>query len=132
MTTITSIILRVESMIKKPIVENHTFFSAFTFSKISSFAYHFYRNTAFIISNLQKDFHQDNLSFVCLQFYKHNRQNILADNIFLSYTSKESIEMTVKDSYFISSPSIQKTKVSINFITKCSCFGFYISAIKDW
>ena len=34
-----------------------------------------------MISNLQKDFHQDNLSFVCLQFYKHNCLTILADNI---------------------------------------------------
>ena len=25
--------------------------------------------------------HQDNLSFVCLQFYKHNCLTILADNI---------------------------------------------------
>ena len=24
----------------------------------------------------QKDDHQDNLSFTCLHFYKHNRQNI--------------------------------------------------------
>ena len=43
--------------------------------------YQLYRNTAFIISNPQKDFHQDNLSFVCLQFYNHNCLNILADNI---------------------------------------------------
>ena len=40
------------------------------------------RNTAFIISNLQKDFHQDNLSFACLQFHNQNCLNILADNIF--------------------------------------------------
>ena len=33
------------------------------------------------MSNLQKDFHEDNMSFVCLQFYKHNCLKILADNI---------------------------------------------------
>ena len=43
--------------------------------------YQFYRNTGFIISNLQKGFHQDNLSFVCLQFCKDNCQKILADKI---------------------------------------------------
>ena len=43
--------------------------------------YQFYRNTTFVISNLQKDFHQDNLSFVFLQIYKYNCLNILADNI---------------------------------------------------
>ena len=32
--------------------------------------YQFFRDTAFIISNLQKDYHQDNLSFPRLQFYK--------------------------------------------------------------
>ena len=35
-----------------------------------------------MIFNLQKDFHQDNLSFVCLQFYKQNCLKILADNIY--------------------------------------------------
>ena len=43
--------------------------------------YQFYRNTAFIISNLQKCFHQDNLSFFCLYIYKHNCLNILEGNI---------------------------------------------------
>ena len=43
--------------------------------------YQFYQNTEFITCNLQKDFHQDILSFACLQFYKHNCLNILADNI---------------------------------------------------
>ena len=43
--------------------------------------YQFYRNIAFIIYNLQKDFHQDNLSFVCLQFYKHDCLSILAFKI---------------------------------------------------
>ena len=45
------------------------------------YIYQFYRDTAFIISNLQKDFYQDNLSFVCLQFYLYNCLNILADTI---------------------------------------------------
>ena len=108
MTTITYIILKVESMIKKPIVANHTFFAVVTFNKISSFAYINSIIIAFILSNLQKDFHQDDLPFTCLQFYKHNCLNILADNIFLSYTSKESIEMTVKDSHSISSSGTSK------------------------
>ena len=77
MTTITYIILKVESMIKKLIVENHTFFAIVTLSKINSF----YRNTVFILSNFQKDFHQYNLPFVCFQLYKYNCLNILADNI---------------------------------------------------
>ena len=38
-------------------------------------------NTSFIRSNHQKDYHQDNLSFVCLQFYRHDCLNILAGNI---------------------------------------------------
>ena len=45
------------------------------------YIYQFCRDTAFIISNLQKDFYQDNLSFVCLQFYLYNCLNILADTI---------------------------------------------------
>ena len=45
-------------------------------------------------SNLQNNFHQDNLSFVCLQLYKHNCLNILVGNV-LSYTSIESIEMNI-------------------------------------
>ena len=45
------------------------------------YIYQFYRDTAFIISNLQKDFYQDNLSFVCLQLYLYNCLNILADTI---------------------------------------------------
>ena len=44
----------------------------------------FYCNTAFIRPNLnqfQKDYYQDDLSFVCLQFHKHNCLNILPGNI---------------------------------------------------
>ena len=36
---ITHIVLKFEFIIKKPIVENHTFFAVVTFSKINSFAY---------------------------------------------------------------------------------------------
>ena len=57
MTTIAYIILKVESMIKKPIMTNHTFFAVVTFSKINSFTYinsivieHLY-NIVFAISN---------------------------------------------------------------------------------
>ena len=41
----------------------------------------FCSNIALIRSNLQKDSHQDNISFACLLFYKHNCLNILAGNI---------------------------------------------------
>ena len=53
------------------------------------YIYQFYRDTAFIISNLQKDFYQ--VLFVQLSKYTC-RYN------FWSYTSKGSIEMTVKNS----------------------------------
>ena len=69
-------------MIKISIVANHAFFAVVTFSKIKFFAYiNFYYNTAFIVSNLWKDFHQDNLIFVYLQFYNYSCLNILAGNI---------------------------------------------------
>ena len=42
-----------------------------TFSKIN----------LFMTSNFRKDFHQDNLSFACLQFSKHTYLNILEGNI---------------------------------------------------
>ena len=87
MTTIAYIILKFESMIKKPITANHTFFTVVTFSSftscfINSLAYiSSIVFMALIIFNLEKDFRQDNLPFVCLQFYKHNFLNILAGNI---------------------------------------------------
>ena len=67
-------ILKFKTMMKKPIMVKHTSFKH-TFSKINSFAY---------INNIesQKDFHQDNLPFVCLLFYKDNCLNILAGNIY--------------------------------------------------
>ena len=69
MTTIAYIILKFESMIKKPIVANHTLFTSITFSKINFFClYQFYCNTTFIMSDLhqfQKDYHEDDLSFAC-------------------------------------------------------------------
>ena len=66
-----------------------------------------FRNTAFIIPNLPKNVHEDNLSFVCFQFYKRNRLNTLANNLF-SYTSKGSVETTVKNSHSTSSPGTFK------------------------
>ena len=66
-------------MIKKLVVTSHAFFTAATFSKVNSFA-HIYRNTTFVRSDLlhnQKDCHQDNISFGCLQFYKQNCLSIL-------------------------------------------------------
>ena len=56
----------------------HTFI---TFCQTNSFLYQFFHNTLLIRSNLQKDFHQDNQSFVNLQFYKYNCLNMLAGNI---------------------------------------------------
>ena len=50
--------------------------------------YQFYGNTAFIISILQKDFHQDNLSFLRLQFCNRNCVNVLAGNICLRIQAK--------------------------------------------
>ena len=81
MRAITYRILKFESMIEKPIVENHTLFAVITFSKVGSFPYINFIVITFIVSHLHKDFHQDNMSFVCLQFYKHNCLNTLAGNI---------------------------------------------------
>ena len=58
---------------------------------------------ALIIFNLEKDFRQDNLPFVCLQFYKHNFLNIHAGNICFRIQVKKSIEMAVTDTHSISS-----------------------------
>ena len=52
MKTIAYRILKYAYMIKKPIVENHAFFTVLFL--------------IYVTSNLQKDFHQDNLSFACL------------------------------------------------------------------
>ena len=49
MTTIAYRILKFESMIKKPIVVSHTFFTFITYSRINSFAY----TTSVIIQHLQ-------------------------------------------------------------------------------
>ena len=70
--TIAYRILKFESNIKKPIVTNHAFFLRL---------YQFCRYTELTIPNLKKDCHQDKLSFACLESYKHNCLNILADNI---------------------------------------------------
>ena len=67
MTAIAYRILKFESMIKKPIMENSLMLLLLARSMPSLVL----SNTTFISSNLQKDFHQENLSFVCLQFYKH-------------------------------------------------------------
>ena len=58
---------------------NHTFFAVITFSEINSIAY-INHNTTVMISNLQ-DFYQDNLSCLCLQFYRGDCLNILASDI---------------------------------------------------
>ena len=59
MIVITYIILKVESMIKKTIVINHTIFTVVTFKKIVSLI-SIHRNSALITSNFQKHFHLDN------------------------------------------------------------------------
>ena len=59
---------------------NHTFLAVVTFIKINSFVY-INSIVIRIMSNLQKDFHQNNLSFSYLQFYKCNGLNKLAGNI---------------------------------------------------
>ena len=74
MTIIAYRTVKFESLFKKEIVTNHEVFAVVTFSKISSFAY----INSIEIQHLY--FHQDNLSFVCLQFYQHNCLKILADN----------------------------------------------------
>ena len=89
MTTIAYRILKFETTIKRPNMTNHTFVTAVTFSKI-------YRNSAFVIPNLQNHFHQDNLSFVCLQFYKHSCVNILASKFVFRFRQK-----TNSNDYFI-------------------------------
>ena len=84
MASIAYRILKVESMIKKLIVANRTFFTSITFSRIDPFAYINSLVIGFIRTNLnqcQNDCHQDNLTFACLQFYKHNCLNILPSNI---------------------------------------------------
>ena len=71
MTTNAYRILTFKSVIEKPIAANHTFFA---FSKINSF-------TCVNSIVIQKAFYQDNLSYVCLKFYKHDFLNILPSNI---------------------------------------------------
>ena len=77
MTVIADIILKLKSMIKKEIVKNHGLSTFIIFSKINSFAY----INSNMISNIQKDFHQDNLSLFCLQCHKHNCIKIFSDSI---------------------------------------------------
>ena len=62
-------------------MENHALFAGIGFIMINSLAY-LNSKTAFIISNPQKDFHHDNLSFFCVHFYNHNCLNILGGNVF--------------------------------------------------
>ena len=78
--------------------------------------YQFYCNAIFIKSSykktnfhrIQKQCHQDNPSFVCLKFYKHNCLKILSDNTCYNKQVKNSIEMAVKDSH--STPSSNTLK----------------------
>ena len=85
MTTITYRILKFLQVIKKAIAANYTFFAVVTFSNINSLAkINFYRNTAFTKPNfhqVQKGFHQENLSLTCLQFSKYTCLDTLAGNI---------------------------------------------------
>ena len=94
MATLTKIILKFKPIVKIPIVVNHAYFTVFTLSWTNSFAY----ISSIILQQLydsfieikkvnlyqsQKDFHQRNLSFACVQFFKHNCLNALLGNIFL-------------------------------------------------
>ena len=84
-TTITNMILKSKPMIKEPIMAGNKLFAVITFSRINSFN-SFYHNVTFLrpiyqnqktnLYQFQKDCHVDNLSFACLQFYKHNCLNI--------------------------------------------------------
>ena len=75
-------VLKFKSMIKRRIVTNHILLAVVTFIRINFLAYiDFFCNTAFARSNVQKYHYQDNLSFVCLTFYKHNWLIILSGNI---------------------------------------------------
>ena len=92
MTTITDRILKFKPMIQRAIAANHTFFIVITFGRINSLVY-----INFIVKNtiykthlsktnfhqIQKDYHQDNLSFACVIFYSCNCLNILVGNIYL-------------------------------------------------
>ena len=83
--TIAYIILKVKSMIKKPKVANYASLLLLLLQDLFLFLDQFYCNTSFIISNLQKYFHQYNMSFVCFQFCKHDYLKILTSNIFFAY-----------------------------------------------
>ena len=71
-------ILKFESMNKKPKVATHAFPTSITFNSISSFLY---INSVVYSIYLPKDYDQDNLLFVCLQFYKHICLKIMEGNI---------------------------------------------------
>ena len=103
--------------LKSKIMANHTFFAVVTLRKIKSFTCISYGNTAFIISNLEKYFHKNNLAFVWLQFYKHIFLNMLEGNICCC----------IQHSYHPSTSSsgtFKPRKLVINFIVVCSYFGF--------
>ena len=76
-------------MTKKPVVTGNTFFTFITFSNMNSLQVPFKSlnsiyNTYLLKTNLhqlQKDCHQDNLSFTFLQLYKHDCLNIISGNI---------------------------------------------------
>ena len=83
MATIAYRILKFDSLIKNTIAPNQAFLIFITFIRITSFTYinFIVIQPNLIIPNLLKDCHQDNLSFVSLQFYDKNYLNILAGNI---------------------------------------------------
>ena len=89
MTTIAYRILQFEFMIKndsgKPYILHCYYFWDNQFLRL----YQLSCNTAFVIFNLRKDFQQDNLSFVCLQFYRQNCLNILAGNTCFHIQAKD-------------------------------------------
>ena len=63
-TNIANEILKFKSIVKKPIVTNHTFFTVITFCNINSIVIQYLKISK--TNQSQKYCHQDNLPFLCL------------------------------------------------------------------
>ena len=85
MQAITKGIFNLSRLLKyQSVVVKYTFLAIITFRKINSSVIQHLLDTFIKIKKTkqsEKDCHQDNLPFVCLQFCKHNCLNILASNI---------------------------------------------------
>ena len=84
MATIANTFFKFKPMIKIPVVTDYAFFAVIAFSNINSFTCniafirHIYQNQK--NNQNQIDDYQDRLSFTCLESYKRNCLNTLADN----------------------------------------------------